>query len=157
MSGSDYNYDEQAQFYPFFILTIAGIITLPLTYNVLKKDTNVEASAAPRQDDHETEDDDLIKDSRRKAKRKERKLKRILAVILGYAVMAGMIYLIVITARVTPRLYNPYDVLGVSTVSVLRLHSAKWCTATHMRNTIANLYIRVPARKRSKSSTTNSP
>ena len=121
MSGSDYNYDEQAQFYPFFILTIAGIVTLPLTYNVLKPATNVEASAAPRQADHETEDDDLIQESRRKAKRKERKLKRIIAAILGYVVMAGMVYLIIVTARVTPRIYDPYNVLGVSRVSVLLL------------------------------------
>lgn len=116
MSSSDYNYDEQGQFFPFFILTIAGVITFPLTYNVLKADTNVESIAAPRQAEHETEDDDLIQDSKRKAKRKERKLKRMIAAVMGYLVMAGMIYLIVVTARTTPKIYDPYTVLGVSRV-----------------------------------------
>ena len=52
MSSTDYNYDEQVlidaqtsrlsanlrkgQFFPFFILTVTGIVTLPLTYSLLK-------------------------------------------------------------------------------------------------------------------------
>ncbi len=119
-------------------MTIAGIITLPLTYNILKKDTNVEASAAPRQADHETEDDDLIKESRRKAKRKERKLKRIIAAFIGYVVIAGMVYLIIITARVTPRLYDPYDVLGVARVSDLALPPVAWSVGGGIHRTQAN-------------------
>ena len=114
--SSDYNYDEQGQFYPFFILTIAGLITLPLTYNVFKADTNVEAAAAPAQYDYKPADEDLIQESKRNAKRRERKLKRMLAAALGYVVMAGMIYLIIVTARITPKLYDPYEVLGVSRV-----------------------------------------
>ena len=116
MSSSDYNYDEQGQFYPFFILTIAGLITFPLTYNVFKADTNVEAAAAPAKYDYKTEDEDIIQESKRNAKRRERKLKRMLAAALGYLVMAGMIYLIIVTARTTPRIYDPYDILGVSRV-----------------------------------------
>jgi preprotein translocase subunit Sec63 len=51
--SSEYNYDEQVsetlsryhkpvltwsqgQFFPYFILTITGLVTLPLTYSVLK-------------------------------------------------------------------------------------------------------------------------
>ncbi|KAJ4167174.1 secretory subunit [Fusarium oxysporum] len=30
--SSDYSYDEQGQFFPFFILTLTGIVTVPLTY-----------------------------------------------------------------------------------------------------------------------------
>ena len=116
MSSSDYNYDEQGQFYPFFILTIAGLITFPLTYNVFKADTNVEAAAAPAKYDYKTDDEDLIQESKGKAKRRERKLKRMLAAALGYLIMAGMIYLIIVTARITPKLYDPYDILGASRV-----------------------------------------
>jgi translocation protein SEC63 len=106
MSSSDYNYDAEGQFYPFFILT----------YNVFKADTNVEAAAAPAEYNYKTEDEDLIQESKRKAKRKERKLKRILAATLGYLVMSGMVYLIIVTARITPRIWDPYDILGVSRV-----------------------------------------
>jgi translocation protein SEC63 len=31
--------------------------------------------------------------------------------------MAGMAYLIVVTQRTVPKLYNPYDILGISEVS----------------------------------------
>ena len=118
MSSSDYNYDAEGQFYPFFILTIAGLITFPLTYNIFKADTNVEAAAAPAEYTHKTEDEDLIQESKRKAKRRERKVKRMIAAILGYLVMAGMVYLIIITARITPKIYDPYQILGVSRVSL---------------------------------------
>ena len=118
MSSSDYNYDAEGQFYPFFILTIAGLITFPLTYNIFKADTNVEAAAAPAEYTYKTEDEDLIQESKRKAKRRERKVKRMIAAIIGYLVMAGMVYLIIITARITPKIYDPYQVLGVSRVSL---------------------------------------
>jgi preprotein translocase subunit Sec63 len=36
MSSTDYNYDEQGQFFPFFILTLTGLVTLPLTYSLLR-------------------------------------------------------------------------------------------------------------------------
>jgi translocation protein SEC63 len=32
----DYRYDEQGQFFPFFVATLAGIITVPLTYSAFK-------------------------------------------------------------------------------------------------------------------------
>lgn len=43
-------------------------------------------------------------------------MKRIITVIIGYAVMAWMIYLITVTARSTPKIWDPYDILGVSRV-----------------------------------------
>jgi translocation protein SEC63 len=114
--ASDYNYDAEGQFYPFFILTIAGLVTLPLTYNIFKADTNVEAAAPPAKYNYKTDDEGLIQESKRKAKRRERKIKRMLAATLGYLVMAGMVYLIIVTARTTPRIYDPYSILGVSRV-----------------------------------------
>lgn len=54
---------------------------------------------------------------KRKRLRKERRIKRIATVILGYAVMAWMIYLIMVTARTVPKIWDPYDILGISRVS----------------------------------------
>lgn len=34
--STEYNYDEQGQFFPFFFVTIAGLVTLPVTYSLLK-------------------------------------------------------------------------------------------------------------------------
>jgi len=116
MSSSDYNYDEQGQFYPFFILTISGLITLPLTYNVLKAPTDQEKTTPARPIEYHVSDEYLVAGERRRAKRKERKLKRMLAAAVGYLIMAAMIYLIIVTARITPKIWDPYDILGISRV-----------------------------------------
>lgn len=113
MSSSDYNYDDQGQFFPFFMLTMVGLVTLPLTYNVLKPSTDLEQTAARIKSDFKPKHDDLIEAQRRKQKRRNRKTKRIIAIILGYAFMAYMIYLIVVTQRTVPKLWDPYDILGV--------------------------------------------
>ncbi len=34
--ATDYSYDEQGVFFPYFILTITSIVTLPLSYSLLK-------------------------------------------------------------------------------------------------------------------------
>jgi preprotein translocase subunit Sec63 len=34
--STDYNYDEQGQFFPYFVTTMAALITVPLTYSLLK-------------------------------------------------------------------------------------------------------------------------
>lgn len=33
--STDYNYDEKGQFFPYFVITLAGIVTVPLTYSLL--------------------------------------------------------------------------------------------------------------------------
>ncbi|EHY56526.1 secretory subunit [Exophiala dermatitidis] len=114
MSSSDYNYDDQGQFFPFFMLTMAGLVTVPLTYNILKPSTDLEQTAARIQSDFKPKNDDLIESLRRRRKRQNRKTKRIIAVVLGYAFMAYMIYLIAVTQRTAPKMWDPYDILGVS-------------------------------------------
>lgn len=95
------------------MLTMVGLVTLPLTYNVLKPSTDLEQTAARIKSDFKPKHDDLIEAQRRKQKRRNRKTKRIIAIILGYAFMAYMIYLIVVTQRTVPKLWDPYDILGV--------------------------------------------
>ena len=61
-------------------------------------------------------DEELIQAQKRKQWRRERRLKRITTVILGYATMAYMIYLILVTARTDPQIWDPYGILKVSRV-----------------------------------------
>ncbi|KAI0887304.1 Sec63 Brl domain-containing protein [Annulohypoxylon maeteangense] len=112
--SSEYSYDEQGQFYPFFIFTLTTIVTLPLTYSLLAPSKDVVSTAPRLQTDYKPEHADLIQAQRTAQKRKQRKVKRAIAVVLGWAVMAGMLYLIVTTQRTTAKIWNPYDILGVS-------------------------------------------
>lgn len=114
MSSTDYNYDEQGQFFPFFILTLTGLVTLPLSYTLLKPSKGLENSAPRISSDFKPQHADLIQSQKQKIQRKERRIKRISTVVIGYAVMAYMIYLIMVTARSTPKIWDPYDILGVS-------------------------------------------
>jgi len=114
MSGTDYSYDEQGQFFPFFVLTVVGIVTVPLTYSVLKPSSEPGATAPRIKTEFRPEHADLIDGQRKAQKRKERKLKRIMTVVAGWATMAFMAYLIYVTARTIPKIWNPYDILGIS-------------------------------------------
>ncbi|PGH11981.1 hypothetical protein AJ79_04568 [Helicocarpus griseus UAMH5409] len=114
MSSTDYNYDEQGQFFPFFILTLTSLITLPLTYTLLRPSKVLENTAPRIRSDYRPEHGDIIQKQKQKLLRKERRLKRIFTVLVGYVVMAWMVYLIIVTARSTPKIWDPYDILGIS-------------------------------------------
>jgi len=115
--SNEYTYDEQGQFFPYFILTITGIITLPLTYSAFRKPKELESTAPRIRTDFKPEDVDLIDEQKKKRRRKERKLKRMLFSLAGWVLMGSMIYLIAVTARFVPKVWDPYEVLGVSRVS----------------------------------------
>jgi translocation protein SEC63 len=87
-----------------------------LTYNVLKPSSDPGATAPRIKTAFRPEHADLIDGQKKAQKRKERKLKRGLAVIAGWAIMAFMVYLIIVTARMIPKIWNPYDILGISDV-----------------------------------------
>jgi translocation protein SEC63 len=93
-----------------------GIVTIPLTYSVLKPSSDPGATAPRIKSDFRPEHADLIDGQRKAQKRKERKLKRAITVVAGWAIMAIMAYLIVVTARTIPKIWNPYDILGISDV-----------------------------------------
>jgi translocation protein SEC63 len=123
MSSTDYNYDEQGQFFPYFVLTIAGIITLPLTYSVLKPSKELESTAPRIRTEFKPEERSIIDEQKKTQRRKERKLKRMLFSAGGWLLMAYMVYLILVTARTVTKLWDPYEVLGVSRVSTLAMMS----------------------------------
>lgn len=83
-------------------------------------------NTAPRvQSDFKPKHEDLIQGQKRKQRRRERRLKRIIAVLVGYLVMGWMIYLIMVTAKTIPKIWDPYDILGLSRVRGLSGRSQK--------------------------------
>jgi len=106
----------KGQFFPIFIATVVGIVTIPLTYSVLKPSSDPGATAPRIKTDYRPDHADLIDIQRKAQKKKERKLKRIVTVIAGWAIMAFMAYLIYVTARTIPKIWNPYDILCISDV-----------------------------------------
>jgi translocation protein SEC63 len=120
LDNCHFSNSTQGQFFPYFIITVVGIVTIPLTYNVLKPSSEPGATAPRIKTDFKPEHADLIDAQRKAQKRRERKLKRIITVILGWAVMGLMAYLITVTARLIPKIWNPYDILGISDVCYSR-------------------------------------
>ncbi|KAF5849213.1 hypothetical protein GGP41_006116 [Bipolaris sorokiniana] len=114
MSGTDYNYDEQGQFFPYFILTVTTLVTVPTTISFLRPSKELENTGARIESDFTPEHADLIQGQRKKQKRMERRIKRGLVMVGGWALNAAMVYLILVTARTTPDIWDPYAVLGVS-------------------------------------------
>lgn len=113
MSGTDYNYDEQGQFFPYFILTLTSLVTIPVTYSWLKPSKELENTATRIDSDFTPEHVDLIDGQRKKQKRRERRMKRLLVSVSGWLIIAGMMYLIFVTATTVPDIWDPYDVLGI--------------------------------------------
>ncbi|GAO13182.1 uncharacterized protein UV8b_03589 [Ustilaginoidea virens] len=112
--SSDYSYDDQAQFFPFFILTLTGLITLPVTYSLLQPSKD-DSHLAPRiKTDYKTRHEGVVASLRAAQKRKQRKVKRALVAVLGWALMGLMAYLIMTTDPVENKIWNPYDILGIA-------------------------------------------
>ncbi|KAK7562359.1 Sec63 Brl domain-containing protein [Phyllosticta citricarpa] len=112
--STDYTYDEQGQFFPYFVTTITGLVTIPITISLLTRGKELENTAPRIKSEYAPKNSDLIDAQRRKLWRKERRLGRIILAVGGWAVMAWMVYLMVVTARTVPKIWDPYEVLGVS-------------------------------------------
>ncbi|PQE16034.1 translocation SEC63 protein [Rutstroemia sp. NJR-2017a WRK4] len=113
MSGTDYSYDEQGQFFPIFIGTVVGLVSTALTWDVLRPRSDPSATAPRIKTDYKPEHADLIDTQRRAQRRKQRKVKRFIAMIVGWAIVAVMAYQFQVTARTIPKIWNPYDILGI--------------------------------------------
>ena len=139
MASTDYSYDDQGQYFPFFLATVTALVTLPLSYSLLTPSKGLPPpwklkaksyssladygadieNAAPRiKSDFKPTEDDLIQGQKRKQWRRERRLKRIITVTVGWLVIAAMCYLIVVTERTTPKIWDPYDILEISRVGI---------------------------------------
>ncbi|KAI4227026.1 MAG: hypothetical protein L6R36_002707 [Xanthoria steineri] len=111
--STDYTYDEQGQFFPYFILTISALITVPLTVSLLKPTKELESTAPKIKSDFKPPDENLIQGQKRKQWRRERRLKRFITVVAGYAIIALMSYLIAVTKTTAPKIWDPYDILQI--------------------------------------------
>ncbi|KAL8859919.1 MAG: hypothetical protein Q9178_003752 [Gyalolechia marmorata] len=109
--STDYTYDEQGQFFPYFILTISALVTVPLTFSLLKPTKELESTAPKIKSDFKPPDENLIQGQKRKQWRRERRLKRFITVVAGYATIALMMYLIAVTKTTAPKIWDPYDIL----------------------------------------------
>jgi len=119
--STDYQYDDQGQFYPFFFVTLSALVTLPVTYSALKPSTELENTAPRIKSDFKTKDADFVDNQRSKQKKKERRVKRLALATFGWLFIILNIYLMINTKRTTPKIWNPYEILDVSLVCVILL------------------------------------
>ncbi|KAK4138220.1 hypothetical protein BT67DRAFT_437561 [Trichocladium antarcticum] len=112
--STDYTYDEEGYLWPFFVFTLTFIITLPLTYLLVKRSRDPAASFPRIQTNFKHAHSDTVDALRSQEKRKDRKLWLVLAVVAGWAIMGYMLYLIQTTEAPVHKLWNPYDILGIS-------------------------------------------
>lgn len=106
--------------WPFFAFTVTAITTVPATYFLLKGSINDPSKLFPRvQTDYKPKHADLVAAQRSKDRKQNRRVGLTLFVLLGWAVMAYTLYLIhYVETPAVQRLWNPYDILGISEVSL---------------------------------------
>lgn len=114
--SSDYSYDEEGTLWPFFVFTLSGLVTLPLSYALFKRTRDPAASFPRIKSDYQPAHSDLIEAQRKKNGRQESKAWMVILVVLGWATMAYTMYLIYVTPATVRQLWNPYDILGISEV-----------------------------------------
>lgn len=59
---------------------------------------------------------DLIAAARRRQAKRERNLRKFVLISAGWALFAYMLYLIITTEATVNKIWNPYDILGISEV-----------------------------------------
>ncbi|KAK5164578.1 secretory subunit [Saxophila tyrrhenica] len=114
--SSEYNYDQNSEFFPFFVLTITSLITLPLTYTLLNAPSDQSGANKGHQitADYTPDNADIIDTQRAKQKRKELRLKRMLTAAAGWLVIGYMVYLMAVTTRTSAAPWDPWSVLDLS-------------------------------------------
>ncbi|TLS30936.1 hypothetical protein PpBr36_03704 [Pyricularia pennisetigena] len=112
--SSDYSYDETGHLWPFFVFTLTTIVTLPLTYALVNRSRDPAAKFPRIKTEYKPKHGDLVQAQKSADKRKNRTLGLTLFVLGGWAVMGYMLYLISVTEAPVNKLWNPYDILGLS-------------------------------------------
>lgn len=119
--SSSYTYDENGQLWPYFAFTLSSIITLPLTAVLVLGIGNPAASFPHIKTAYRPPHADIVDAERAKYRRQQRRLGLISAVVVGWIIMVYTMYLIHYTdVPEEQRIWNPYDILGIADVSLLR-------------------------------------
>ncbi|KAF8541424.1 Sec63 Brl domain-containing protein [Trichophaea hybrida] len=115
--STDYNYDDKGQFFPYFVLTILLLVLVPLSYSTFAPSKQIGASKVPliKGPSYNPPQYEQVEASRRRQAKKERRLKRFTALVLGWAVFGYMCYLIATTDITVGKIWDPYQILGIST------------------------------------------
>ncbi|KAF2216205.1 hypothetical protein CERZMDRAFT_116341 [Cercospora zeae-maydis SCOH1-5] len=126
--SNEYNYDNDAQFFPFFVLTVTSLVTVPLTYTLLRTptDTSLLKKAGHIESAYKPDNEDIINAQRAKQKRKELRIKRIITAITGWAIIAYMVYLVATTTREAAKIWNPFEILGVPISATEKVINSKY-------------------------------
>ncbi|KAM3422701.1 hypothetical protein BST61_g186 [Cercospora zeina] len=126
--SNEYNYDNDAQFFPFFVLTVTSLVTVPLTYTLLRTptDTSLLKKAGHIESAYKPHHEDIINAQRAKQKRKELRMKRIITAITGWAIIAYMVYLVATTTREVAKIWNPFEILGVPISATEKVINSKY-------------------------------
>lgn len=140
---SSYDYDTDSSMWPFFAFTVTAITTVPATYFLLKGSINDPSKLFPRvQTDYKPQHADLVAAQRAKDRKQNRRVGLTIFVLLGWAVMAYTLYLIhYVETPAVQRVWNPYDILGISEVS---FYSALYTSHLYSFMTTNNLYSPLP-------------
>lgn len=110
---------------------------MPLTYTLLRPTQDQDALAPRIQTDYKIEHAATVDSLKSAHKRKQWRVKRVLFVVAGWAIMGAMAYLIMVTKQNIPKIWNPYDILGVQevrtgqtyTLVFSRISSGLWAVA----------------------------
>ena len=78
--------------------------------------TDIEDTAPRINSDFKPTDDALIQGQKRKQWRRERRVKRIIAVAVGWSVIVLMMYLIAVMKTTVAKIWDPYDILEITRV-----------------------------------------
>ncbi|KAK0623286.1 Sec63 Brl domain-containing protein [Immersiella caudata] len=111
--SAEYAYDEDGHLWPFFVFTLALIVTVPLTFSLANRSRDPAAAFKRIQTSFKHDQSDLVDTLRKKEKRKDRKLWLLILVLAGWATMGQMLYLIKTTEAPENKLWNPYDILNI--------------------------------------------
>ncbi|TGJ67743.1 secretory subunit [Orbilia oligospora] len=113
--STDYNYDEQGQFFPYFVATMLFLTLAPVTYSTFAPSKQVGLQNNPRiESSFKPADYDHIEQHKRKKRKESRRIKRMIFLALGWSLFSYMIYLVVTSSALTPQIWDPYSILGIS-------------------------------------------
>lgn len=116
MGDSRYSYDENAEVWPYFVLTLLSVILIPATLIAYSRFTAKETTTDTYHSTFKTDNDALIQKYRTKLKRNSLFTKLNVFVFFGWLVFAGLVYLITIQEPNADgtKIFDPYELLELS-------------------------------------------